>query len=236
MDLVSSFSVTKKHVHQSSVSNWLVGGWHLFKTAPVKLTVVMLSLFVIEGVIQIIPGPTGMLLSKWVASSIVIALWPLMDNLAKSGKFHLSALKKYSGWRKAAMLAVILASPFLLQVFTAFLLMGQPGLDLILFAEAQIVPPIFVSLVLISAIPLVMLLQFSPAKLLIDKQSVFQSLVQSVRMVIKAWRPMMVLALVNVLLIGLAPYTFALSFIFFGPWLCCVNYQAYRALTAQEAK
>lgn len=218
----------------SLLTQWLFGGWQLFAKSPFKLFGYLLAAIVIEGLFQLLPSPVGMFVSKWAMAIIVAALWPLVDQLAKTGRFTFKSLFKYSGWKKMEILAVVLILPFVLQIFTALLLLGSQAIPLMLDAQMGSTEVFELGIILASAAPLSTLFVFAPALILLDNQALKTSLTLSISMILSVWPAMLILCLINALLLFLAPFTFLLSALLLSPLLICVNYQAYQYLRTKN--
>ena len=211
-------------------TQWLSQGWTLFTQAPLKLFFTLLALMVIAGLFQLLPAPTGLLVSKWVGACFAALIWPMLDQLAKTGTFSFKGLLAYSGWKYVPLIGLVLMVPFVFQVGVATAMLGNAGFNLIIFGEIAAVTPWQVACIFASSAPLMVLLMFVPAILLLEHTSPKDALSKGVKMVLTAWQPMVGLMIINAVVLFLAPFTFALSAILLSPLLVCANYQAYQSL------
>jgi hypothetical protein len=230
LPLTSSYSTSA-----SICLTWFSSAWQLFKKAPFSLFGLLILLFVVSGLFQMLPAPTGIFVSKWIAPMLMAVMWPLLDQLSRNEKLSIRGLKDYSGWTKLPVYGVILLLPFFIQLGVAIIMLGNTtATDLLIFGQLGDVQPIHVALIFASASPLALLLMFVPAFLLLKRNSIISSLTNGITMVIRAWQPMLVLLIINTSVLFSAPYTAALSVIMFGPFLLCVNYQAFQYLLTND--
>lgn len=212
---------------------WFKQGWQLMRQAPFKIFLLLLFPLVMEGLFQLLPAPYGMVLSKWAMAIMVAAIWPILHHLATKQSFSLRAIK-CKGWGKMLVLALLLLLPSVVQLWTAIALLGEDGIGLLLYAQLVEVSALQLGLIFASATPLILLLGFAPARLLLANDSLSSAIRLSIQVVVSAWRPMLLLALVHMSILLLVPFTLVLSALITGPWLACVSYQAYSDLFNQN--
>jgi len=208
---------------------WFRQGWHLMRQAPVKLFFLMLVPLIVEGVFQLLPEPYGMVVSKWAMAFMVAALWPILNTLATEHAFSLRAVF-CRGWSKMALLAIVLTLPAATQLWTATLLLGDDGIALLLYGQMVTVTALQLGIIFAAATPLMLLLGFAPARVLLANDTIVNAIQSSIVAVTRAWRPMLVLAILHSVVLLLAPLTLVVSAIITAPWLACVSYQAYADL------
>lgn len=209
---------------------WFSKGWALFLNAPFKIFGCLFAVMVVSGLFQILPAPIGLLVSKWVGAMLIAAVWPMIDQLTKTQRFSFKGLSAYSGWKYLPLVALVLMLPFALQIGVASIMLGNDGLQLTLFGEIGSATRLHIAVIFASSAPLIILLNFVPACLLLGGDAPVSAITNSVKMVLRAWQPMLVLLIVNALVLFLAPFTFVLSALLVGPLLVCVNYCAYQSL------
>ena len=212
------------------LNQWFSKGWALFLNAPFKIFGCLLAIIVVSGLFQILPAPIGLLVSKWVGAMLLAAVWPMIDQLAKTQRFSFKGLSAYPGWKYLPLVAIALMLPFVLQIGVASIMLGNDGLQLTLFGEIGSATPLHVASIFASSAPLVILLTFVPACLLLSGDSPVSAIRNSIKMVLSAWQPMLVLLILNAVVLFLAPFTFVLSALLLGPLLVCVNYCAYQSM------
>ncbi|WP_257903496.1 hypothetical protein [Pseudoalteromonas sp. CR1] len=133
---MSTLTVSSLHNLPASKANkWFQDGFSLFKRAPVKLFLFLLLPLIIEGIFQILPAPYGMLASKWVATFVGSSAVIVIHHLATQKVFSLKSIFKAKNWLSMIPLSAILASAFFIQLFVAKLLLGNDGINLLLFSQ-----------------------------------------------------------------------------------------------------
>ena len=222
------FTVTKKSTFQSTL--WLTQGWSLFLKAPFTLFVFMLGALIIEGIVQQIPAPLGVVVSKLIMAILMASIWPLLDQIHNTGSYSLRGFAAFKGWVKLPALSLLLVTPAFIQILVAMALLGRDGLDLIVFGKMIDISALQISIIFSSATPFIILFAFVPAYVLLKNESSVGALRKGIAMVFSAWRPLSVILVINIIVISAVPYTFLLSAILLGPWLACVNYAAFQNL------
>ena len=133
---MNTLTVTPLHSLPANKANqWLKDGFSLFKQAPVKLFLFLLLPLIIEGILQILPAPYGMLASKWAATFVGSSAVIVIHHLATHKVFSLKSIFKAKNWLSMIPLSAILASAFFIQLFVAKLLLGNDGINLLLFSQ-----------------------------------------------------------------------------------------------------
>jgi len=214
----------------SLLSQWFAQGSKLFLKSPLKLFASLIAIIIVTGLLQILPAPIGIFVSKWIGAILGAALWPLLNALDKEDHFSFKGLANYTGWQYLPLLAFVLIVPFVFQIGVATIMLGEQGLALILYGQIGDATAFEVGLLFASAAPLSILLMFVPACLLLGGESVTKSVTKGVSMVLKTWQAMLALTVLNALVLFLAPFTLVLSVVLMGPLLICVNYSAYQSL------
>ena len=92
------------------------------------------------------------------------------------------------------------------------------------------VPAWKVGLMMGSATPINLLLLFVPMLLILKHRSIPASFTNSIAAVVGAYKPMLIIGALIFLTVALAPYTFALSGLVFGPIVSCMCFVAYQRL------
>lgn len=210
---------------------WLKEGWQLFAKKPFTLFGFVITLLIVEGLFQLLPGPPGMVISKFAMVMLAASIWPMLDNINKNGTFSFKGIASYNGWSGLPALSLVLLVPFMVQVLVAFLLLGGNGIDLFLNGSVQSVSQIQVAVIFASATPVSMAIVFLPACALLTNTSAKNAVVKGLQLSRQAWRPLTVLMLLNGVALFAAPFTFALSAVVFSPLLMCANYCAFKRLT-----
>jgi len=218
----------------SVLSSCIANGWTLFLKAPWTIFAFMLATMVFAGMFQILPAPIGMLTSKWVAAMLAAAMWPIIDQIARTGKFSFKGLASYRGWKALPVIALLLMLPFISQVIVASAMMGNAGISLLLFGELANVSAMQVATIFALGAPLSVFMMFIPARLLINGNSLSNAVTSGIKIALNAWQAMIILTAINATILFLAPYTFLLSALLLSPLLVCINYQAYIYLSAYQ--
>jgi len=228
---MNTLTVTPLHTLPASKANqWLQDGFSLFKQAPVKLFLFLLLPLIIEGILQILPAPYGMLASKWAATFVGSSAVIVIHHLATHKVFSLKSIFKAKNWLSMIPLSAILASAFFIQLFVAKLLLGNDGINLLLFSQPTEVTQWQLGIIFASIIPVTLPVSFASYCVLLGDKNVLQALKSSLNAFFYAFKPMCLIALISFLSLLLAPYTFLLSAIITGPILTCISYIAYRSV------
>lgn len=228
---MNTLTVTPLHSLPANKANqWLKDGFSLFKQAPVKLFLFLLLPLIIEGILQILPAPYGMLASKWAATFLGSSAVIVIHHLATQKVFSLKPIFKAKNWLSMIPLSAILASAFFIQLFVAKLLLGNDGINLLLFSQPTEVTQWQLGIIFASVIPVTLPVSFAGYCVLLGDKNVLQALKSSLNAFFYAFKPMCLIALISFLSLLLAPYTFLLSAIITGPILTCISYIAYRSV------
>ena len=228
---MNTLTVTPLHSLPANKANqWLKDGFSLFKQAPVKLFLFLLLPLIIEGIFQILPAPYGMLASKWVATFVGSSAVIVIHHLATQKVFSLKSIFKAKNWLSMIPLSAILASAFFIQLFVAKLLLGNDGINLLLFSQPTEVTQWQLGIIFASIIPVTLPVSFASYCVLLGEKNLLQALKSSLNAFFYAFKPMCLIALISFLSLLLAPYTFLLSAIITGPILTCISYIAYRSV------
>jgi hypothetical protein len=189
-----------------------------------------LAIMIIAGVFQILPAPYGVVISKIIGAMLIPLLWIVMDQVSEHGSFKFASLNQYTGYVKLPLLAVVMLVPTLAQVITAAIMLGEQGVDLMLFGVIATTSPLQVAIVFAAAAPIMLIFMFAPAFVLLKQQRVIAATKNSIKIVLKTFSLMLPILLLNAFVLFLAPFTLALSAIILGPWLGCLTYVAYKKL------
>lgn len=228
---MNTLTVTPLHSLPANKANqWLQDGFSLFKQAPVKLFLFLLLPLIIEGILQILPAPYGMLASKWAATFVGSSAVIVIHHLATHKVFSLKSIFKAKNWLSMIPLSAILASAFFIQLFVAKLLLGNDGINLLLFSQPTEVTQWQLGIIFASIIPVTLPVIFASYCVLLGEKKLLQALKSSLNAFFYAFKPMCLIALISFLSLLLAPYTFLLSAIITGPILTCISYIAYRSV------
>lgn len=228
---MNTLTVTPLHSLPANKANqWLQDGFSLFKQAPVKLFLFLLLPLIIEGIFQILPAPYGMLASKWAATFVGSSAVIVIHHLATHKVFSLKSIFKAKNWLSMIPLSAILASAFFIQLFVAKLLLGNDGINLLLFSQTTEVTQWQLGIIFASIIPVTLPVSFASYCILLGEKDVLHALKSSLNAFFYAFKPMCLIALISFLSLLLAPYTFLLSAIITGPILTCISYIAYRSV------
>ena len=225
---MNTLTVTPLHSLPANKANqWLKDGFSLFKQAPVKLFLFLLLPLIIEGILQILPAPYGMLASKWAATFVGSSAVIVIHHLATHKVFSLKSIFKAKNWLSMIPLSAILASAFFIQLFVAKLLLGNDGINLLLFSQPTEVTQWQLGIIFASIIPVTLPVSFASYCVLLGEKNLLQALKSSLNAFFYAFKPMCLIALISFLSLLLAPYTFLLSAIITGPILMCISHIAY---------
>lgn len=211
--------------------SWLREGWALFLRAPLRLFALLLAMLLVEGIVQLTVPTIGMLASKWIVAMMAGVIWLMLSNLAQQGCLQpVQAIGRVRGkWLALAVLSFVQLGAFAVQVAVAWMILGPAGRDmLLLLAMPAEISLLNLGLILAAGIPINTLLLFAMPRLLLDRQTLPTALTEGIRTVWRHIRPLALMTLVMIILVGLAPATFLLSVLLTGPLMFCVGFAAYR--------
>lgn len=214
------------------LSEWMRYGWRLFRRAPMRLFGLLLSLFVVELLIQVFVPIMGIPISKVAVGMIGGLIWLALYQLHLSGQLQIrQVFDRVSGrWAALTGLAMVQFLTYLLQVAAGALVLGPGAIELLVFGQStgQVTVTDFrLGLVFASAVPLSTLLMFAAPLLLINRYPLGSALLTSIRLCIKHAVPIIFLAALTMLIILASPAAYLLPILLLGPWLMCVGLAAY---------
>ena len=218
----------------SDAYNWLAEGWALFKTAPVKLFLFCLLPMIISGCIQLIPSPAGMILSKWAGAIVVASVWPVLSYLHHHSAFSVKSVFVAKNWLSVAVYSVTGVIVAAQQFGVAYALAGDDAVAMFFQMSGTGIKVWQLSLIFASAVPLMTLLIFAPARIFFAYQNPLRAVQDSISAVVKMWKPCCVIAIIQGLLLALAPYTILLSVVLSGPVLACTWYCVYQRYISEQ--
>ena len=213
--------------------SWIKNGAKLYAKAPFKLTLLLVSILLAEGIVQALPFTMNIIVSKIVMAWMTAGLWVMVDMLATTGSLTLKRVTQYHNWGSVLLLTPILMAPFFTQTFVAWYLKGNAGLDLMLNATHIPITNTTLGVIFASGALFTTLLLFVTPLLLIRNTSVKQAFTQNMKLLKMAWKSVGVIMILNALVLFLAPVTFALSALVFGPLLLCIHYAAFNDLKSK---
>ena len=89
---VNTLKLDSTNAPFSDAAVWLKEGWGLFKKAPFKLFLLMTLFAIVPGLVQLLPAPTGLTVSKWLAPMLMATVWPLNNQQGFSFKHNATVL------------------------------------------------------------------------------------------------------------------------------------------------
>ena len=233
---MTTVTSTRAIYHQANKSlpakeafTWLKEGWQLFIKAPFKLLGLSFVTLFAAGLIQALAGPIGLGISKWVGPLLATVMWLVIANLAENNKLRLSGGTLRS-WTNVALWS--LTGPVIawIQFQIGAMLMGADSVAALANGVVVDVPAWKVGLMMGSATPINLLLLFVPMLLILKHRSIPASFTNSIATVVGAYKPMLIIGALIFLTVALAPYTFALPGLVFGPIVSCMCFVAYQRL------
>ena len=213
--------------------SWIKNGAKLYAKAPFKLTLLLVSVLLAEGIVQAIPFTMNVVVSKIVMALMTAGLWVMIDIFATTRSMSFKRVTQYHKWGTVLLLTPLLMAPFLTQTFVAWCLHGNAGLDLMLHATHIPITNNTLGVIFASGAPLSTLLLFLAPLLLIRNLSIKQAFTLNMKLIKMAWKRVVMIMILNALVLFLAPATFALSALLFGPLLLCIHYAAFTDLTSK---
>lgn len=230
MDAAVPFAAAHTRPAFRILSTWLADAWRLFRRAPVRMFLLSLLPVAVEALVQLAPG-VGIVASKLLtplASAWVLAL---IHHKARGGHFAPAAASGVWLSRLALLLwvALLSAAVFAFQLLVAAMLGGvDQSLALAAGDIANLhfdrveLACIFASGMLPAA-----LLMFVMPRVLLDGIGVGRALGESLRCVVRYWRPVALLTLLVAALIG-AILWLPLLLLVLLPFATLVGYTSYR--------
>jgi hypothetical protein len=158
------------------------------------------------------------------------ALWIIVALMNRYGKLCFEGFTKYRNWFSVLLVSPLLLLVFASQVLTAYLMLGQSGIDLLLHGKLIDISANTAGLIFAAGAPLSVLFLFILPAVILDKQGPLVATINGLKMMFKAPKSMLTILVINALVLFLAPTTFGLSTILFGPFLLCLHFVAYESL------
>ena len=228
---MSTTTLSNTNTHASSqFFDWCKLSFKLLRKAPVTIYALSIATMVFAGIFQILPAPYGVIISKIVGAMLVPLLWIVLHQVDQYSRFKFSSFKQYSGYRKLPLLGLVMLLPNITQMIVAVIVLGDSGIDLVLFGVISNVSKIQIAIILASAAPVFIIFMFAPAFMLFKHQSVISAAKSSIDTVVQVLPMMLAILALNAVVLFLAPFTFALSGLMLGPWLACLTYVAFKQL------
>ncbi len=220
--------ITKAHT--KAQQSWFYQGWELFKKAPFSLFLFMIIPMVLAGLMQLLPAPYSIVLSKFCAWLLAAMVWPVMHHLDQHNKVSVTAIFAAPGWSKMPLMALCGLTVFAFEVLVAFLLLGSQGIELTLWGKINNVAPWQLGVIFATSAPIAVALSLATACCLLCSTPVFAAIKRSLKVCLNANKALALLIVINALALFIAPFTFALGSLLLAPWLTCVGYYAYRSM------
>ena len=215
----------------SASGQWLKEGFGLFRKSPLKILFFAFLPMLFSGLIQLLPAPFSIIASKWFGAAALTLLWPLLHHIYRTGQFSFKSAFSAGNWLSVALFGlsgILMAS---MQLCVAMLVIGADAPGLLLHMEPTEVARWQLGVVFASAVPVVLLLAFAPAKILLENQNVMTAISASIRLSVKAWKPLTIVGAGYALQLFSAPY-FIPAVIVIGPLMSCIMYVGYQQITA----
>lgn len=213
--------------------SWIKNGAALYAKAPFKLTLLLVLILLAEGIVQAIPFALNIAVSKIVMALMTAGLWVMIDIFATTRSMSLKRITQYHKWGSVLLVTPLLMSPFFTQTFVAWYLHGNAGLELMLHATHIPITYTSLGVIFASGALLSTMLLFIPPLLLIRNLTIKQAFTQNMKLITMAWKSVVIVMVLNALVLFLAPVTFALSALLFGPLMLCIHYAAFKELTSK---
>ncbi len=226
---VNTLKLDSTNAPFSDAALWLKEGWGLFKKAPFKLFLLMTLFAILPGLVQLLPAPIGLTLSKWLAPMLMATVWPLLFNLNSNQGFSFRHNTTWAKWGRVAIWSVVGILLALVQLAVGSTLIGSEQLSALLSGQFVDVERWRVGVMFVSIVPMNMLLIFVVPLLLLSNSSLSAAVKESLATAIRVIKPLSVLCLINMLVTFAAPYSL-LPMLLMGPVLACTFFCAYNRL------
>lgn len=226
---VNTLKLDSTNAPFSDAALWLKEGWRLFKKAPFKLFLLMTLFAILPGLVQLLPAPIGLTLSKWLAPMLMATVWPLLFNLNSNQGFSFRHNTTWAKWGRVAVWSVVGILLALVQLAVGSTLIGSEQLSALLSGQFVDVERWRVGVMFVSIVPMNMLLIFVVPLLLLSNSSLSAAVKESLATALRVIKPLSVLCLINMLVTFAAPYSL-LPMLLMGPVLACTFFCAYNRL------
>lgn len=226
---VNTLKLDSTNAPFSDAALWLKEGWGLFKKAPFKLFLLMTLFAILPGLVQLLPAPIGLTLSKWLAPMLMATVWPLLFNLNSNQGFSFRHNTTWAKWGRVAIWSVVGILLALVQLAVGSTLIGSEQLSALLSGQFVDVERWRVGVMFVSIVPMNMLLIFVVPLLLLSNSSLSAAVKESLATALRVIKPLSVLCLINMLVTFAAPYSL-LPMLLMGPVLACTFFCAYNRL------
>lgn len=226
---VNTLKLDSTNAPFSDAAVWLKEGWGLFKKAPFKLFLLMTLFAIVPGLVQLLPAPTGLTVSKWLAPMLMATVWPLLFNLNNQQGFSFKHNATWMKWGRVAVWSVVGILLALVQFSVGSTLIGSEQLSALLSGQFVDVERWRVGVMFVSIVPVNMLLMFVVPLLLLNNASLSAAVKESITTALKVIKPLSMLCLINMLVTFAAPYNL-LPMLLVGPVLACTYFCAYTRL------
>ena len=223
---VNTLKLDSTNAPFSDAALWLKEGWGLFKKAPFKLFLLMTLFAILPGLVQLLPAPIGLTLSKWLAPMLMATVWPLLFNLNSNQGFTFRHNTTWAKWGRVAVWSVVGILLALVQLAVGSTLIGSEQLSALLSGQFVDVERWRVGVMFVSIVPMNMLLIFVVPLLLLSNSSLSAAVKESLATALRVIKPLSVLCLINMLVTFAAPYSL-LPMLLMGPVLACTFFCAY---------
>ncbi|MCQ8883082.1 hypothetical protein NQS96_14995 [Pseudoalteromonas shioyasakiensis] len=226
---VNTLKLDSTNAPFSDAALWLKEGWGLFKKAPFKLFLLMTLFAILPGLVQLLPAPIGLTVSKWLAPMLMATVWPLLFNLNSNQGFSFRHNTTWAKWGRVAVWSVVGILLALVQLALGSTLIGSEQLSALLSGQFVDVERWRVGVMFVSIVPMNMLLIFVVPLLLLSNSSLSAAVKESLATALRVIKPLSVLCLINMLVTFAAPYSL-LPMLLMGPVLACTFFCAYNRL------
>lgn len=217
----------------SACGQWLKEGFGLLRKSPVKIILFAFLPMLFSGLIQLLPTPFSIVVSKWFGAAALCLLWPLLHHVSQTGQFSFKSAFSAGNWLSVALFGLTGIVMAAMQLGVAMLVIGADAPGLLLHMEPTEVARWQLGVVFASAVPVMLLLAFAPAKILLENQNVMTAISVSIKLFFRAWKPLIMVGAGYAVLLFSAPF-FIPAVIIFGPLMSCIIYVGYQQVTTQD--
>lgn len=190
---------------------WWVDSFRLWWRAPWKLLALAVVIFVVEGLLQLVPW-VGVTLSKIAVPMLTFGFILGLDALARSGSMRWASLfDAFRGgrvWQTLLLALLYGGSVFAVSQVCTALVYGWPAVDAVWFGHVMAHRPLltmnFQYLLILPGVPASILLALAPTLFLFGDRSPWRACVDSVRFVLRHPTPFALLTVINLALAALA--------------------------------
>ena len=237
MDAAVSLALAHHRPSHQVFIAWMLGAWHLFRSAPFRIFALSLFPILVEAALQVIPA-AGIVLSKLLTPLAAFWVLAMLDRKARTGTFSPAQARRLWSARFPQLLltSLLMTGVFAFQLLVTIAIGGtEQALALALGNVAALdLSRVELAAILVSGLVPASLLMFVAPRVLLDGANVASAVGESVRRA-GHYRGSVALyiLLFAVLIAGILWVPLLLLVLL--PFATCAGYAAYRDVFARTS-